>query len=481
MDNRLSTLGKILAFATLIIAIRSATLIDWRSLKQLNFTEPPLVDTLSVDTDAYLRLAANWSKTGTFGFEDSTGRVTPTAFRPMLYPWLLSWLAFDDPYPPLAVAALNLGIGFATVFLTWAIGIKLHLQAKWATAAALAVALDPILLRAGQSAMTETLAAFLVALAWYLWLVVWPPQDVVKGYCPSSRSAAQWFSLVGLGLVMGLAILARPTAAPWAGLCIASCTLVGCVCWKRRITDSLILMICVSVCVTPWVLRNWSQLGKPIWATSHGGYTLLLANNSSLYAHFRQHGPSRNWDATSFHQLWERRLANPVEDLALDDEPASTDAAERKQAATSAHDSLNELADDRRAYEAAWQTIRSNPRMFLLSCCYRAGWFWAWWPNQSSWQTRMAIGLWYAVFCLMACAGMARLVRSRRITSWVLPGILLFSLTIVHAVYWSNMRMRAPLVSQIYLLAFLVPSERRSYSSRLASTETGNLPGRSNG
>ncbi|MFX9077435.1 hypothetical protein ABTN32_20465, partial [Acinetobacter baumannii] len=32
--------------------------------------------------------------------------------------------------------------------------------------------------------------------------------------------------------------------------------------------------------VSPWLVRNWLVFGVPILTTTHGGYTLLLGNNS---------------------------------------------------------------------------------------------------------------------------------------------------------------------------------------------------------
>ena len=39
-----------------------------------------------------------------------------------------------------------------------------------------------------------------------------------------------------------------------------------------------------SRCSTPWAWRNARIFGEPVWSTTHGGYTLALANNPVYYA-----------------------------------------------------------------------------------------------------------------------------------------------------------------------------------------------------
>ena len=67
----------------------------------------------------------------------------------------------------------------------------------------------------------------------------------------------------------------------------------------------------------------------------------------------------------------------------------------------------------------------------------------------------MAIGLWYSIVSLAAIVGLARLLlsNSKELGLWVPALTLAISLCLVHAVYWSNMRMRAPMVPMVSLLA----------------------------
>lgn len=421
------------------------------------------LSTLVDDPDAYRRLAINWSATGIYGFESATGAVQPTAFRPPLYPWLLSWLVTGDNLSVLGLAALHVGLGVATVWLTWSVAKALRQPHAWLPA--LAVAVDPILLRASQLVMTETLAAFMAVLAWRLWLVVWPASVGDDGRSrasaqiaesPARRMGQGWLGLMGLAIVFGLSILARPTAAPWVALCVFGVLLLGDRGWPLRLRDSLLISLVVALCLAPWLYRNLVVLGKPIWATTHGGYTLLLANNPLLYRHLQVRGPSRDWDAEPFHAAWAHRL---VEEYPLD--PSQPDYWFEPVEVSGSPLALDELADDRLAYQAAWATIFRQPGTFLLSAGYRVGWLWAAWPNTGPLAARVAIGGWYIGVFLLFVPGACLAVRRTGLPSWVLPLALVVSLTVIHAVFWSNMRMRAPAVAMVYVAAAEVFSLRR--------------------
>lgn len=380
---------------------------------------------MTVDPDSYARLAVNWNTSGTFGFEGEGG-VSPTAFRPPLYPWLLSWFVRDGELSRTAVAFLHLVLGCITVALTYLIGCRLKLRLAWL--AAVAVALDPILLRQSQLLMTETLATCLAVLAWWLWTIVWPSSSADD--CDAKRrSAIQWLALVGFSVVLGVSVLARPTAAPWALLCAVAALFVGCSCWRRRVNDCVLISVVVIACLAPWTLRNWSALGKPIWATTHGGYTLLLANNPPLYRHFAANGPSRAWEAEEFQDLWAAWLTLEIPPL-------------------------NEVEADELAYKAARSTISRYPQVFVVSCIYRVGWLWALWPHDGRFGLgEVLIAVWYGTVFYHAYTNLLLLWRTRTIRGWLIGLLMVFSLTAIHAIYWSNMRMRAPAMPCVLLLA----------------------------
>ena len=267
----------------------------------------------------------------------------------------------------------------------------------------------------------------------------------------------QYGFLVLLGVLVGLSILTRPTAAPWALTLVCLVWFFSNQCVFRRTSSALSVMLGILICVVPWTLRNYALLGKPIWATSHGGYTLLLANNPYLYSHFSTSGPSRGWDAQPFHNRWLLRgeavrhgidVTQPEFWAPSDPIPSST--GRTGQSPTY----LPEIEDDALAYSVAKATIQRTPMMFLISSIYRAGWFWAWWPYHDSFSlSACIIGMWYGGWSCLALVGLVAVIRSRQFKYWAPPLLLALVLTAAHSIYWSNMRMRSQLMTGVYLLA----------------------------
>lgn len=482
------------------------------------------------DPDDYGRLALNLVHTGTFGYpvesipqeseaeprsletaadeapkyaDQSPGKsstksgsvMRPTAYRPPLYPAFLALAIIPDLIggKPLDQVRLNsfVVIGFHILLGLITIGLMYYiawrLDVRWGWIPALAVAADPILLYWGGQMMTETLITMLAVWAWALYLMLVRPNLGEVGRRLFGMRMSLRISLL-LGLVLGLAVLTRPTMLPWAVLMIASLSLRGNDAGNRvsMITAALIVMSLVNA---GWMVRNKQLLGKPIWTTTHGGYTLLLANNPSLYEHFETVGPGRNWDAEEFHKLWAmRNSADPKKPEFWEVEVPSEPVKEPN---------IDELKDDRRAQEVAITTIKSKPETFVKSCVYRAGWLWALFPyvkqepeanttdsqapageltdkqtessasqpaktdrKISSWSQfapqnpqQWIIGGWYALWFVMALLGVFWLREALTSRVWLMPVLLVLTLTAIHMIYWSNMRMRAPLMPVVYMLA----------------------------
>lgn len=421
---------------------------------------------LDEDPDSYARLAINWASSGVFGFESrepsaaptppadshaaqlpsddgQPARVQPTAYRPPFYPWLLSWLVVDGRLEKLAVAGLHLALGLATVLLVYFLAVQLDIRWPWLPA--LAVACDPILLRGSQLVMTETVITFFAVVIWSVSLVCFTPcsadDHAATSHRGFNRRAA---AAVVLGGLLGLAVLTRPTMLPWA-IAISLILLrprEGSLI-QRASLFALTTLVLVAA-ISPWIARNAQQLGRPIWATTHGGYTLLLANNPLLYRHIQRHGFSRDWDARDFHWHWAlRRDGDPTEEAfwLQPIEQAPPDIP------------IKEMADDRLAQAAAKATIRREPMTFARSCLVRLSWLWAVAPNEGSVRVKVAVGLWYSATFLLALLGAWRLGRQWWQSPWLVAATLLVTLSGIHSIYWSNMRMRAPLMPVVAIVA----------------------------
>jgi len=430
----------------------------------------------------------------------------PTAYRPPLYPLVLaSVLKVRDT--PAAIGALNLLLGGATlVAVAIAAGRVGRVVGSpvWMPLLAVGlVACDPLLVAQAPLAMTETLAACLVAML--LAVVASPVTD--------RRSLLA-------GVLVGLLALCRPTflasAAVW-GACASVAHIRR---WVAeggpRVPLGTLLGVCGGLAVTllPWGVRNQWQFGRPIVTTSHGGYTLRLAQNPR-YAELVSLNPDPSgWRA------YNRLLEDEGYAWMFTPEPhkgavqlsrsspgrlSYSGPVDQWEIASDA--ALQRLALDhlRESIPRAWATARS-----LL------GRLWSPWPRQAdSWPAaaRWALGVEQLLLFAAAAAGLWTWGRSAglrvvggeasaastevetsspraspELTTHTAerpcepPGkqpeakrpaaeqptrseaeavaavgrvavALLISFTLVHAFYWADMRMRAPLVPVLALLA----------------------------
>jgi len=438
--------GPLIALVALTLVVRGGVLV---------LSPRALVD----DPDGYQAVAGNLLRHGTFGQGD-----VPTAYRAPLYPLMLAPCLAMGPWSRVAIGVLHVGLGVATVLLTLRVAQRWGLG-RWALLAAALVAVDPILLRQSAFIMTETAATFLAVAALALLTAV--------GRRPCTLLA------LAAGAGIALAALCRPAFLPWIGLA------AGVLPWSARKAHGLqpvgvdkckivdlrffhVLMafiIGAALVLSPWAIRNQLQFGRPIVTTTHGGYTLWLANNAELYDHLRTAPWGSLWNADEFNRAWyaERPSTGPAD----------------------------ELAADRLAYRRAWEAIRAQPGMFVYSCLVRVGRLGTPLPHQLSPDeapttrtARYAVAAWYAVELLLAAAGVVVLIRvsSKRgrtdlesvglgrtdlesvlgcTTSkvsatgpgWVWGVLLVVCIMGVHALYWTDMRMRAPLVPVVAMAA----------------------------
>jgi 4-amino-4-deoxy-L-arabinose transferase-like glycosyltransferase len=372
---------------------------------------------LGDDRDGYLDLARDLADYGWLGF------ATATAYRPPLYPLMLapffwianqvdlvwgSWLA--------AMAMLHLAFGAATVLCTLLIGERLGLG-RFAWLAACLVAVDPLLVHNARLPMTETPAAFLVA--WSVLLML-----------QSARDDGSW-RMLGLAAVLGLGMLCRTTLWAFAivSLLVAAASAGGPT--SRRIRWSLCVLTLAIVVQAPWAMRNWIQLGKPVFTTTHGGYTLLLGNNDVFYDEVIN-GSWDPWPQNSL-EAWQE---------AMDQEAKAAGAT-------------TEIQKDAFLYEKAFDTIATRPGDFLLSVVYRMMSLWRVMPSRAEFgpMIRWACAAFYVPELLLMIVGLC----DRRVWQWpmnLLPAALI-SFMLVHLVFWTDMRMRAPIMPAVTILAAL--------------------------
>lgn len=390
---------------------------------------------LTEDIDGYLAIARQMADGNGF-VNPGTGQ--PTAFRPPLYPILLAgWLTFGPA--AIGVAVLHLCLSVGTVILTYATGRRFGLSNTQSTIAGGLIAYDPLLARYAALPMTETLATFLAVSLLFL------------------SSGRNHDRRILRGIVFGLAVLCRPTFWVFGGLVVITWIVDR---WRsRRMTESTSVraqipwatVVAVAVIVFPWAIRNAIALGKPVLMTTHGGYTLLLGNNPVFAREVVQQPSGTVWGGESL-QRWQQSLeeAMRAEGIAIDDE----------------------LARDQYLKDRAVRFIRSEPMTFLQACWLRFRRFWGMSPPESAthsigqlWiritgnaesvaivqgSVRWSVRVFYGVLFAAALWGGVR-VAGR--SNWRPVFGLVISLMLVHLVYWSNARMRAPTMPAIALLA----------------------------
>lgn len=338
------------------------------------------------DPDAYALIARHWREDGIY----SRDGVHATAYRSPGMVSVLWPVVSADGINPIGLAAIHLVVGMATTLL--AVWLAKRIGAgDQAWLAGLVVAIDPLLV--GQSAlvMSEPLFTF--------FLTAGLAGSLGRSLAPASLSA---------GLAWGLAGLTRPIAWP----ILAWVTVFGVLTGRRR--EATFTLLVALLMAAPWVIRNQIIFGKPILTTTHGGYTLWLGQNPNFYESVVKVG-GVVWPEDDFRD-WTR-----------------------------ANESLlvgkGEIEQDRILRDKAVEWMRSNSAATMASIRNHLSRFWALWPVRASTRIQVILAVYFGTLFTLAIVGIIRCRSFDGILLWVVP--MIFSL--VHAFYWSDMRMRAPL------------------------------------
>ena len=357
-----------------------------------------------VDPDGYLPLARSLAAGRGLCFEDRQ----PTAYRPPLYPIVLAPIVGClGRFAPTGIALLHLGLGLGAVGLTFATARRWGLSVGRASLAGLIVGLDPVAVSQSRSVMTETLALFLVALN--LALVARPRRD---------RFVA--------GASFGLAALCRPSLLPGGMLsALAIAFDEGSI--RSRLRSLLAFGLGMILPLVPWGVRNAYHFGSPVWTTTHGGYTLALANNPVYYAEVLDGPPDAVWTGPN-QAAWRDRVG--IETAGM-----------------------GQVEADRYLRDQGLRMLRERPRDFVRASIGRIGRFWGVAPSARVYPARLRIltAVWTVPLWIGLAVGLCR----RDVWRW--PGItapmIIIGLSAVHLVYWTDLRMRVPVVPAIALIA----------------------------
>ncbi|MCA8996105.1 MAG: hypothetical protein KDA80_03950, partial [Planctomycetaceae bacterium] len=411
---------------------------------------------LNDDRDAYLAIARQLREHGDFA--STPGGLT--SYRPPLYPLLLTYVSGSKQTLVRGIFHACLSLG--TILLVWQAGIQLQLSRFGRLAAAGICAFDPVLLRYLAFPMTETLSAFLS-----IFLVVLATRHVIRQTLIASFS---------IGVVFGLNVLCRPSFWAFGGLIALAWFITNWLPGKSRNTISdgpkesplrerewpkvLILVAGVAVTVSPWVIRNALVLGVPVVMTTHGGYTVLLGNNDAFYDEVVKQPYGTVWDGSHGpgQSVWVTGIQKQMQQAGV----------------------TSEVDQDDWMTHQARETMMRRPTDFLRACLLRQLRFWSVlpggeWTDSTPRSLILFIAGWYITIWLSVAVGVGKLIRVAAspyphrflfLSRWMPVFLMVFAIVGVHLLYWTNTRMRAPVMPEIALIAGLGAEVRRQRDTR---------------
>ncbi len=460
--------------------------------------------------------------------------------------WLLARRLFAQRFYPTQisnVAASQSGYISQNADHTQKINPRAAYWGSWLAVAG--VALDPILVQQSTQLMTETTAVFFAVMLLLL------GNPIIASTDSDGWMRISWWRVPITGLFFGFASLCRPAFLPFCGV-MALLYLIPILRnpllrkmlreWnpfgKNSTTTSRsmvrsaqknaqaaqdaisamnllrttlawgVFVLCGLSVLLVWGLRNRACFGQSIWTTTHGGYTLLLANNADFYAWLRQGDTSQPWNAKRLQREIGRRnpytggiplgMPDPSgqirtpENLAIPQPIASQTSPPANFSSTTVPSTTirvervtDELALDAQLASWAKQVIRDDPAGFGRAIVWRLSRFFGMKPlgqpdslgqsETSSLRSMLnwGVAVYYAFeWVLIGLAIVGTFCDWKRckdqyrreatllgedsesaFTIW-LSGWILIGVTVsIHTLYWTDMRMRAVLIPVLVLLA----------------------------
>lgn len=445
-------------------------------------------DNLSTDPDAYVRLSQ--SLANGLGFS-SFGATDPTAFRPPLFPFLLAipqWLGLSTI---VSIAVVQLASSALMIIATFKLAALMGLRQRGATLAACVVVCDPLLLFYSTLPMTEVMSAAFLTWAAVFILQIWQrlSADIFKGIFTCGILAGCCFGFGGLcrpilfvacalsSILLFVAaafhcrtfylrelkgraerINAKEPSRSQPNASANAVTLgedleqmQGHRKQSRRTRDANRLAaasvpaIVAALILSPWVVRNAACFNQFIPATTHGGYTLLLGNNPVFYSEVVNKPGQPRWNGASLDR-WNQQLSQ---------EMAAAEIPPR-----------DEVGRDRWMYARAKANINADPTSFQKACLLRLKRFSAVVPTaaaENGTTTKILVGLFYGLIAMglltqllinMKPIFLSKAKSGRILQPWILWSLVV-AFVMMHSVYWTNTRMRAPLMPVLIVLAVM--------------------------
>ena len=219
------------------------------------------------DSGSYLRTAGNVLEGNGFS-QSEEPPFAPSALRTPTYPLFLALAIYLFGHSPAAIAALQVLVDVASVFLVTLIGRRLFSEGA-ALLAGLLYALSLVAIVHSVFVLTETLFTFLILGA------------VASLVFYSVGQRKRWLLLAGI--LSGLAMLCRPIAVFFPLVILVSIALIHRGRLRTAPVPALSYLLLTVLVVTPWLIRNERRLGTPALSTISSS-SLYLYNAVALVA-----------------------------------------------------------------------------------------------------------------------------------------------------------------------------------------------------
>ena len=366
------------------------------------WVDPPL----TVDQTEYLMLAENLRSGEGLTYGEGEHRLMRSPGYPVFLAAVLS--VWDDL---VTVKVAQSILGAVGVLLIAAFAYRLS-GMRSALIAAFASAIYPPLVWMPAYILSETLFSLLTLSAA---LLLWCQLDLLSGAQESPRGGLVNWSFVGIGGLVGLAVLTRPEILLFVGL-IALAFVAG-----RHWTALIGLLVGTLVVVAPWTASNYVRYDELIFVSSRGGPNFWLGNSA----------------------------------LAPGDggAGATPELREAYDALSEANAGLSPSETERVFYREAFSWIRANPVEWLILEAKKLFYFWVpIGPSYSSHSRLYWIGqaTSYLVLLPFAVGGFLRIVRRRNqpIVLWALAGATLLT----SLIFFPLPRYRVPIFDAVMIV-----------------------------
>jgi hypothetical protein len=191
-------------------------------------------------------------------------------------------------------------------------------------------------------------------------------------------------------------------------------------------------------------------MGRFMLTTTHGGYTFALGNCGAFYWHLANRRPLEEYTAEYV-----------VPESRRDDRSRAMHAPRFFSPIFRPSGRPGwEFETQQQNYERSFADIRSQPGMFAYACVYRLYQLFNPLPHPTSDAEslarrlmRYAVAAWYVVLYLFVLVGLIRVRKELLSPPWLWGVFLVATFMAVHTFYWTNIRMRAPLMPFLCLVA----------------------------